>query len=45
MKRLLWRKLCESLAKIGNGEPYIGFVTSDNELDAVVNTNRSGKYK
>ena len=36
-----------ALAKIGNGEPNIGFVTSDNELDAVavVNTNRSSKYK
>ena len=36
-----------ALTKIGNGEPNIGFVTSDNELDevAVVNTNRSGKYK
>ena len=35
-----------ALAKIGNSEPNIGFVTSD-ELDevAVVNTNRSGKYK
>lgn len=35
-----------ALAKIGNGEPNNGFVTSD-ELDevAVVNTSRSGKYK
>lgn len=35
-----------ALTKIGNSEPSIGFVTSD-ELDevAVVNTNRSGKYK
>lgn len=36
-----------ALAKIGNGEPNIGFVTSDNELDemTVLNTNMSGKYK
>ena len=36
-----------ALAKIGNGEPNIGFVTSDNELDemAVLNTNMSGEYK
>lgn len=35
-----------ALAKIGNGEPNIGFVTSD-ELDevAVLNTNMSGEYK
>ena len=36
-----------ALAKIGNGEPNIRFVTSDDKLDemAVVNTNRSGKYR
>ena len=36
-----------ALAKIGNGEPNIGFVTSDNELDeiAVYNTNKSGEYR
>lgn len=35
-----------ALAKIGNGEPNIGFVTSD-ELDeiAVYNTNKSGEYR
>lgn len=35
-----------ALTKIGNSEPNIGFVTTD-ELDevAVMNTNRSGKYK
>ena len=35
-----------ALAKIGNGEPNIGFVTSD-ELDevAVFNTAKSGEYK
>lgn len=36
-----------ALAKIGNGEPNIGFVTSDDKLDeiAVYNTNKSGEYK
>ena len=36
-----------ALAKIGNGEPNIRFVTSDDKLDemAVVNTNRSGKSR
>lgn len=36
-----------ALAKIGNGEPNIGFVTSDDKLDevAVYNTNKSGEYR
>ena len=36
-----------AIARMGNGEPNIGFVTSDNELDemAVLNTNMSGEYK
>lgn len=35
-----------AIARMGNGEPNIGFVTSD-ELDevAVYNTNKSGEYK
>lgn len=36
-----------AIAKIGNGEPNIGFVTADDELDemAILNTNNSGEYK
>ena len=36
-----------AIARMGNGEPNIGFVTSDNKLDevAVYNTNRSGEYR
>ena len=32
---------------MGNGEPNIGFVTADDELDemAILNTNNSGEYK
>ena len=36
-----------AIARMGNGEPNIGFVTADDELDemAVLNTNMSGEYK
>lgn len=36
-----------AIARMGNGEPNIGFVTSDNKLDevAVYNTNKSGEYR
>lgn len=36
-----------AIARMGNGEPNIGFVTADDELDemTVLNTNKSGKYR
>lgn len=36
-----------AIARMGNGEPNIGFVTADDELDemAILNTNNSGEYK
>ena len=36
-----------AIARMGNGEPNIGFVTADDELDevAVYNTNKSGEYR
>lgn len=36
-----------AIARMGNGEPNIGFVTSDDNLDevAVLNTAKSGEYK
>ena len=36
-----------AIARMGNGEPNIGFVSADDELDemAVLNTNMSGEYK
>ena len=39
--------LRRALSLIGSGDPNIGFVTSDDELDemAVLNTNLSGEYK
>lgn len=36
-----------AIARMGNGEPNIGFVTADDELDemAILNTDNSGEYK
>ena len=39
--------LRKALSLIGSGDPNIGFITADDELDevAVYNTNRSGEYR
>lgn len=36
-----------AIARMGNGEPNIGFVSADDKLDevAVFNTAKSGEYK
>lgn len=39
--------LRKALSLIGSGDPNIGFITADDELDevAVYNTNKSGEYR